>query len=385
MNLKTAARRMGVHYQTAYRWVRSGELIAVKVGSGYDISEAALERFRAQRTALERLPSNTELGPNWTVGSPMSTSAALDVLERMNEKVTTDARPVVDRATRIVADVLGDAVITYLRDETGDLRVAQVAHCEPESEVVGATVARSATRQNVLARKAVERGEPVFVPQVSQRDVRAHVYAEAHETLMHAGCFSAIGVPIGTQGVLFATRNLPGNPYTHDDLAFLDAVAARVGHAMARARRGWMSREIRRSVVRLMHEHAEHTESVEMLPRARLDALLQAAVADDAEAAVALLDLDLRHLVCTKAYWVLVGDDPAAVLGAPLLSSVAGSHVEALNGAFEHVLRGELDFRSVETELGPNAVPAALYVAMVRRRDARPWALVAVAHPLPAL
>ena len=130
MNLKTAARRMGVHYQTAYRWVRSGELIAVKVGSGYDISEAALERFRAQRTALERLPSNTELGPNWTVGSPMSTSAALDVLERMNEKVTTDARPVVDRATRIVADVLGDAVITYLRDETGDLRVAQVAHCE---------------------------------------------------------------------------------------------------------------------------------------------------------------------------------------------------------------------------------------------------------------
>jgi len=134
-----------------------------------------------------------------------------------------------------------------------------------------------------------------------------------------------------------------------------------------------------------MHEHAEHTESVEMLPRARLEALLQAAVADDAEAAVALLDLDLRHLVCTKAYWVLVGDDPAAVLGAPLLSSVAGSHVEALNGAFEHVLRGELDFRSVETELGPNAVPAALYVAMVRRRDARPWALVAVAHPLPAL
>ena len=48
MNLKTAARRIGVHYQTAYRWVRSGELVAVKVGAGYEISEAALERFQAR-------------------------------------------------------------------------------------------------------------------------------------------------------------------------------------------------------------------------------------------------------------------------------------------------------------------------------------------------
>ena len=29
---ETAARELGVHNQTAYKWVRSGELIAVKVG-----------------------------------------------------------------------------------------------------------------------------------------------------------------------------------------------------------------------------------------------------------------------------------------------------------------------------------------------------------------
>ena len=56
MNLKTAARRLGVHYQTAYRWVRTGQLVAVKVGAGYEISDAALERFQAQRAALERIP-----------------------------------------------------------------------------------------------------------------------------------------------------------------------------------------------------------------------------------------------------------------------------------------------------------------------------------------
>ena len=49
MNLKTAALRLGVHYQTAYRWVRSGQLVAVKVGAGYEISDAAVARLQAQR------------------------------------------------------------------------------------------------------------------------------------------------------------------------------------------------------------------------------------------------------------------------------------------------------------------------------------------------
>src|SRR5690349_21476546 len=52
VNLKSAARRLGVHYQTAYRWVRSGELVAVRIGSRYEISDAAIERLRAQRRAL---------------------------------------------------------------------------------------------------------------------------------------------------------------------------------------------------------------------------------------------------------------------------------------------------------------------------------------------
>ena len=56
MNLKTAALRLGVHYQTAYRWVRSGQLVAVKVGAGYEISEAAVARLQAQRAATERMP-----------------------------------------------------------------------------------------------------------------------------------------------------------------------------------------------------------------------------------------------------------------------------------------------------------------------------------------
>ena len=52
MNLKTAASRLSVHYQTAYKLVRSGSLAPVKIGGTYEISEAALERYRAEREAL---------------------------------------------------------------------------------------------------------------------------------------------------------------------------------------------------------------------------------------------------------------------------------------------------------------------------------------------
>jgi MerR family transcriptional regulator, light-induced transcriptional regulator len=37
MDLESAAAVLGVHYQTAYRWVRTGLLPAVKVGAGYEL------------------------------------------------------------------------------------------------------------------------------------------------------------------------------------------------------------------------------------------------------------------------------------------------------------------------------------------------------------
>src|SRR2546423_4248325 len=37
MDLESAAAVLGVHYQTAYRWVRTGLLPAMKVGAGYEL------------------------------------------------------------------------------------------------------------------------------------------------------------------------------------------------------------------------------------------------------------------------------------------------------------------------------------------------------------
>lgn len=63
MDLEAAARRLGVHYQTAYRWVRSGALPALKVGSEYEIDPEDVERLVVQ----QRLGPTAEVGvdPDW--------------------------------------------------------------------------------------------------------------------------------------------------------------------------------------------------------------------------------------------------------------------------------------------------------------------------------
>ena len=55
VNLKSAARALGVHYQTAYRYVRAGDLVAVRVGNGYEISESAVEMLRSRLDAQGHL------------------------------------------------------------------------------------------------------------------------------------------------------------------------------------------------------------------------------------------------------------------------------------------------------------------------------------------
>jgi excisionase family DNA binding protein len=51
LELAEAARELGVHYQTAYRWVRDGSLRALKQGKSYRVERGDLERFAERRHA----------------------------------------------------------------------------------------------------------------------------------------------------------------------------------------------------------------------------------------------------------------------------------------------------------------------------------------------
>lgn len=61
MDLQTAANRLGVHYQTAYRWVRDGRLTAVKQGSGYHVEEEAVQRLDEARRRPVPPPTETQV------------------------------------------------------------------------------------------------------------------------------------------------------------------------------------------------------------------------------------------------------------------------------------------------------------------------------------
>jgi excisionase family DNA binding protein len=61
VDLQTAAERLGVHYQTAYRWVRDGSLQAVKLGSVYEIDEGALRTFQEERSKPAPPPKQTQV------------------------------------------------------------------------------------------------------------------------------------------------------------------------------------------------------------------------------------------------------------------------------------------------------------------------------------
>jgi excisionase family DNA binding protein len=51
MQLREAADALGVHYQTAYAWVRQGSLPARKRGRGYEVETADVRALAARRSA----------------------------------------------------------------------------------------------------------------------------------------------------------------------------------------------------------------------------------------------------------------------------------------------------------------------------------------------
>ena len=89
MNLQAAADTLGVHYQTAYRWVREGQLVAGKIGGSYDVEASEVERFLALRLIPAAPPLSMRVR-DWAAQLRRFEAA----LREGNE---LDAREVVDR------------------------------------------------------------------------------------------------------------------------------------------------------------------------------------------------------------------------------------------------------------------------------------------------
>ena len=108
MDLREAAGALGVHYQTAYGWVRQGVLPARKVGRGYAVSEADVAALAAQRR-LGTEPARPIRVRNWAAQSQAlhaaiasgEETAARHQVERLAAGV-----PVIDLCEQVIAPAL---------------------------------------------------------------------------------------------------------------------------------------------------------------------------------------------------------------------------------------------------------------------------------------
>ena len=122
MELREVADRLGVHYQTVYRAVRAGELVAVRVGRRFDVSEEAFQRYVRARDVAETKASPDMLARGTT---------DLDDLRLIAAASRFSAQACFDEAVKLVVRAGGDAVALHTLSDDGTVLETAAAAVRP--------------------------------------------------------------------------------------------------------------------------------------------------------------------------------------------------------------------------------------------------------------
>lgn len=260
MNLKAAANELGVHYQTAYKWVRSGALTAVRVGGRYEISEAAIQQFQANRLSLVADIEGPR--PHQRVND-LTEDDVLDELEAMALDPILTAPSAIAFVARRGAAVLGDLCLVSLIRDDGTLGYGVIDHAEPDRAAFVGAIAMSMSTSPTIAENAViapvATGTSLRIPHVPQDQLREAIRPELHQHLPNYSIYSLISAPIMAAGkpvgiVTFA-RDSPGHPYTDVDEQFAVQVATRLGRLIQSARELKQAWRVRGACVAAIEAH----------------------------------------------------------------------------------------------------------------------------------
>ncbi len=168
---------------------------------------------------------------------------ALALASHAFAEASLDLQAVLDAVARSAGELIGDqCILRLLSDDSAELPAVAVYHPDAgrrayleeflEREVQLATEG--------LVGSVITTGEPVFLPSVSQDQLRTSITAGHLEDVERVPLHSIIIVlvrvrerPIGTLGL---GRERPGEPYTDEDLLLLQELADRAGLAIENAR-----------------------------------------------------------------------------------------------------------------------------------------------------
>lgn len=334
MNLKQAAARLGIHYQTAYKLVRSGALSSVRIGGTYEISEAALERYLVEREAVRRgrvgslpstPPSTAELTPQ----------RLLDDLAATTRATSLSVQATFDAVARGLARTLRDGAVVWMcTDDHERLEAAASDHREARRHSLLTTYTRSVplAAGEGYTGHVFATGRRIFAPHVPQNVLRASTRPEFVQYLDEMAIHSLIAVPVvvagAVAGIITVGRDFTSTPFTVEDLGVVTEAARLTGLAVERAelvRHGWQ----RRSVI--------------------LEALRDGTCAHDlvrfgSTTLEVVLDAQLRVTVANDAAEGVLREHPATFAGQ-LTASISTSDAPPL---VERLLTGELDFHDEE-------------------------------------
>ena len=108
MQLREAADVLGVHYQTAYAWVRQGTLPARKTGRGYEVSDEDVSAL-AERRAAGTAPRHEVRVRDWSVQAGRLYDAIVsgeETLARHDFERLAAGVPLIDLCERVITPAL---------------------------------------------------------------------------------------------------------------------------------------------------------------------------------------------------------------------------------------------------------------------------------------
>jgi len=215
MRLQEAADLLGVHYQTAYGWVRGGQLPARKISRGYEVSEADVQALAAARQAGHRPVTEIRVR-DWPAQADRlyeaiaggQETAARRAVERLAGHVT-----ITDLCDRVIAPALRRVGDQWL---AGQVSIAvehrATAICE---RLISAHASQPAGRPRGVAVVATPPGERHGMPAL----MAATCLRENHWVVHHLSAdlptaeVSALTAAVGASLVVLSTATTGGGEH----------------------------------------------------------------------------------------------------------------------------------------------------------------------------
>ena len=391
MNLKEAAHHLGVHYQTAYKWVRAGDLVAIRVGGRYEVSPAAIQRFEAARKAIAD-DGETFAAPLIPGPVDIDPEDLIEELEALLVDPLIASPALVALVARRGAAVLGDTCIAIANDEDGRPLYQSVDHPNAEQAAVLAgalhLTKNRLTPVGGIAMRAFTEQRVIRIPHLPQDWLRRSLRPELLQHLPRYPVHSVLAAPVivdgASVGVVVFNRDTPNRPYTEFDASYVQRLVDRMALLYQSAQEIEAAWDLRSELVkRLTRVVRDLPPGAAAAPESLSEVLF--ATPGAREVPVTIFDPDGRLLALNEAAQRVSGYPGETMVGETFEAFTHPDDVDRERANFGRLVSGELDYLDILVRRVLSGDRVAAFVshrAVVRDLDATLRLVVSVFRPV---